>query len=335
MNRKRWLLRRFAVSLLALWFVFSATFFLVALTGDPNEAVVEYGVAQELAGSGASEAEIEEAIEEATQAYRDARNLDEPITDRYVSWMSNLLRLDLGFAFSHPQPVTSLLVDRLAITLGYLVPGLAIALVGGTVLGTYTALGNRPVLTHALRVGSYGVFGLPNFWLAMMAIAIGFQEFGFLFLTGYELERGVLSTHNAKRLVLPALLVGTGLMAEQARFVRASILERHRELFVALVRAKGGSETRVAIHVLRNEFVSLSALFVSTLLGVLLVNVFVIEYVFNIPGFGLLSYNAILDRDLPVIVGMTLVVAIVGIGGNFLQDVVAASVDPRVVLTDE
>lgn len=334
MNRTWWLARRLAFSLFALWIVVSVTFALVAFTGDPGEASVEFSVAAELAESGASAEEIEREAERAVQAYREARNLDQPVHERYVNWLASVARLDLGTSYSHPTPVTTLIGERLTITLGYVIPGMAIAVLGGVAVGTYSAIGRNPVLSRVATGFTYTVFGIPNFWIAAVAILVGMYQFGWLFLIGYDLEQRVLSTHNLKRLALPAVLLGTGLIAEQARYVRSAVLSREGELFVTQVKAKGMGPLHVVRHLLRISLIPLISLFFANLLGVLVVNVFVIEFVFELPGFGTLCYNAIMNRNLPVITGMALFVAGVGIVGNFLQDVAYMAFDPRIELDE-
>lgn len=334
MSRAWWLARRAAFSLFALWIVVSVTFGFVAFTGDPGEAAVEFAVAAEMADSGASGEEIRQEAERAVQAYREARNLNDPVHERYVNWMVNVATLDFGTSYSHPTPVTTLIADRLRITMAYVLPGMAIALAGGVTVGTYSALGENRLLRRLSTGATYTLFGVPNFWIAAVAILVGTYQFGILSLTGYELERSVLSAYNLKRLALPAVLLGTGLVAEQARYVRSEVLSHENELFVRQVRAKGMGRLSVVRHVLRVSLVPLVSLFFANLLGVLVVNVFVIEFVFELPGFGSLAYDAIMNRNLPVITGMTIFVAGVGIVGNFLQDVAYLAFDPRIELGD-
>lgn len=330
MSRLGYLATRAAFALLSLWLVVTVAFALVALTGDPNQAAAEYAAAVAASEGGASAEEVRAEAEAAVETYRAARNLDEPVAARYANWLTNVATLDLGNSFTHQRPVTAVLRDRLAITLTYALPGMAIALVGGSVLGTYAVLGRRRLLSRAAAAASYTTFGVPNFWIASVVLSVGLYELGAVWLINYDLERAVLSPYNRRRLLVPALLLGTGLVAGQARYVRTAVLDRADETYVRSLRARGASEFDVARHVLKNAFAPLLSRFVSTLLGVLVLNVIVIEYVLNLPGFGAVSYAAIVERDLPLIVGVTLVVAAVGVGGAFLKDAVELHVDPRI-----
>jgi peptide/nickel transport system permease protein len=327
MTRGRWLVRRALLSVVALWAVVSVTFAFVALTGDPNEALIRHAAAQEAASSGQN---ATEAINEALYAYREARNLNEPLLDRYLTWMRSVATLQLGISYRTGQPVVSLVARRLVVSLQYVVPGVGIALVGGVVVGTYAGLGGDDRLARLATGLSYAAYGVPNFWIASVVVSIAVWEFGILSLTGYDLDRGPWAVHNLTRLVLPAVLLGTGLIADIARYVRTEVLETRGEEFVKVARAKGAGRLRVARHVLRLAALPLASLVVSNLLGVLVVTVVVIEFVFDVPGFGLLMLGAIENRDLPTIVGVTLVVAATGIVGNFLKDVATTAFDPRV-----
>lgn len=331
MTRWRYLLRRIAFAIVSVWIVATIAFGLVALTPDPGDDAAYGSAAIEAAGQGADAEDVIEEAEEARRSYREARNLDEPVWERYLSWMRGLATFEWGVSHTHDVPVSSLLVDRLAVTLGYVLPGTAIALIGGVVLGTYS--GFRPDSIPArITIGtSYAAFGIPSFWIANVAILLGTYEYG-VPLTNYEPSLGVVDPHNLGQLVLPALLLGTGLLAGQARFVRAEVIDHERADFVRMVRAKGVGEFGVAWHVLRVAMLPLVTLFLSNLLGALVLNVFVLEYVFGLPGFGDLSYQAIVHRDLPLVVGTTMLIAYVGVFGTLVKNLAHTAMDPRVEL---
>lgn len=331
MSRWRWLCRRIAFAIVSVWLVMTIAFGLVALTPDPGEGAAYASAAMAAGQEGADADEIRERAEEAQRSYAEARNLDQPVWERYLGWMNNLVLFNWGVSQSSGMPVWSLLTSRLKITLAYVLPGTAIALVGGVALGTYSGLRPGSIPARLTTGSAYAVFGVPNFWIANVAILLGTYEYG-LFLTEYDTTLSLWDPHNLRQLVLPALLLGTGLLAGQARFVRSEVIDYEGEEFVRLARSKGVSDLGVARHVLRVATLPLASLFVSNLLGVLVLNVFVLEYVFDLPGFGALSYQAIVDRDLPVVVGTTMVVAYVGVLGNLLQDVTYAALDPRVEL---
>ncbi|THE63607.1 ABC transporter permease [Salinadaptatus halalkaliphilus] len=323
--------RRTAFALLALWLVVTGAFVLLATTDDPNEALVRQAAAMEVADGTMDEDEVEVHVEQAVEAYREQRGYDLPLHERYFEWLSGIATFQWGLSESTGQPVTDVLGERLAVTATYVFPGLALALVGGVALGTYGALGRNQLLSRLSIIATYTIYGVPNFWIAAVALAIVPLQFGIV-LTGYDLERSLVSSYNLQRVALPALILGTGLIAGQAQHVRAELLERESRPYVRTARAGGLSEWRVSYHVLRVAAVPLLSLTLSKLFGVLLVNVFVLEYVFELPGFGLVTYNAILRRDLPLVMGATLIIAIVGIVATYVQDLAAGALDPRVDL---
>ena len=188
----------------------------------------------------------------------------------------------------------------------------------------YTATHRESRLARVVTSLIHFGFSIPNFLLAEVLL---------LFVLGRsELLAGLgPGTYSLLRsVVIPAAIVGTSLLAGQMRYARAQSLEYANTEFVKLVRAKGAGTRRVARHLLRNAAIPLLALFFTDMIGILVVNVFVIEYVFSIPGIGGLSLVAFQQQDLPVVLGATMVIVFVGIGGNFLQDVAYLVLDPRV-----
>lgn len=324
--------RRTAFALFALWLVLTATFLVMATTGDPNEALVRHAAALEAANDPTmDESDARAHVERAVAEYRAARGHDRPIHERYLDWLSGVLTFQWGMADSRPAPVTSLLSDRLAVTASYAVPGTALAVAGGVGLGTYAAFGRHAILRRGSVLATYTVYGVPNFWIAAVALAVVPIRFGIV-LTGYDPEQSLYSSWNLQRIALPAVLLGTGLVGPLAQHVRAELVERKSRPWVRTARAGGLSRRRVSYYVVRAAALPLVSVTFSKLFGVLLVNVFVIEYVFGLPGFGSLTYDAILRRDLPLVTGATLVVAFVGVAGTYFQDLFATVLDPRVRL---
>lgn len=314
---------------MSIWLVITIAFGFVTLTGAPGEAYARYAAATELAGTGADGEAIDEYVDEAAAEYREARDLDEPVLDRYVTWMGNVVTLQWGESYEFGVPVTELIWEHLEITAVYTIPAMTVAVVGGVALGTYAALGHNRIVARMMTGSAYGLYGLPNFWIAaviLLSVPLQFRPY-FMF---YDLEASPFVLENLVMLVTAGLVLGVGLLASQARYVRSEILDIEGEEFVRTLRSMGVGPRRTYYHVLRVAAIPLTTLFFSTLLGILVLNVIVIEYVFEIPGFGMLTYQAYLDRDLPLIIGTTMVIAFIGIAGNLLQDVAYELLDPRV-----
>lgn len=333
MSRIWYLARRTLFAFVSIWVVITIAFAFVTLTGAPGEAAVRYAAALELVGTGADGDVIDEHIDEAAAEYREARDLDEPVLDRYVTWMGNIVTLQWGESYQYGVPVTELIQDRLEITAMYAVPAMGIAGIGGVSLGTYAALSRNRIAARALTGSAYALYGLPNFWIAaviLLSVPLQYRPY----VMSYNLDASPVQLENLVLLLVAGSVLGIGLLAGQARYVRSEVLDTEGEAFVRTLRSMGIARHRVGVHVLRVAAIPLTTLFFSTLLGILVLNVIVIEYVFEIPGFGMLTYQAYLDRDLPLIVATTMVIAFVGIAGTLLQDVAYEWLDPRVIVEE-
>lgn len=312
--------KRVLFAVFAAYLVVSITFGFVALTANPNVSFVAHQAAQQSASERANATEAAEAVNEAVSAYREAHNLDQPVEERYVQWLVDIATLDWGESHTQSEPVTAVLARVLPKTLAYVLPAMLFALVGGVGLGVYAALQPGSRLEQLISGGFYLGYGLPNYWLANVVLLLGVARYGEEFR----------SASPWVDVVLPAAVLGVSLFAGQLRYARAESSEYVATSFVKFVRSKGASTRRVARHVVRNAALPLLSLFFADLLGVLVVNVFVLEAVLDIGGLGGVGLVAIQERDLPLVLGVAMVLAFVGIVGNLIQDLAYLVLDPRV-----
>nr|WP_246286591.1 ABC transporter permease [Natronomonas gomsonensis] len=215
-----------------------------------------------------------------------------------------------------------MVADGLWRTAQYVVPATVLAVLSGIALGLYGALTPGSRGDRLGRLGAYVALAVPNFFLGFLVL-LTFGDF-----TLYA-EYGTIADNVWTKHVFPVVLLSTTLTGAMVSYTRASANEHVDTAFVKLVRAKGGSDRRVARHVLKNAAPPLFALLFAELLAALLVAVFVIESVFGIDGFGSLVLTSVYDRDVPVLLAITYVVVLVGVVGNLLQDFVSATLDPR------
>jgi peptide/nickel transport system permease protein len=298
----------------------------VVLSDDPTVGQVRMAAAR--ACDGPPE-EREQCIEETVAAHKESRNLNEPIHERYARWLVDGSTFDWGFSFSRAQPVTDLIADRLPYTLMYVVPAMALSSIAGVAAGALLGLREGSWLDRIGTVVSYAGLGVPNFWLATVLLWYFTQDN--LILNGaVDPSKDLFAPANLEAALLPTLVLATSLFAGQMRYARAETLERAGAEFVNLLHAKGFGERGVGKRILRVAAAPLASLLFVDLLGVLVINVYVIEYVFAVPGFGALSYRAILQQDLPLVLGTAMTVALVGIVGSLLQDAAYSVLDPRV-----
>lgn len=325
----RWLTatRRVAFAVAVVWVVVSLAWASIALTPDPNKAAERRAI------------NINEQLSEEEKAAALERlegDADDPVVDRYLDWAGDFATFDWGVSTSQTRPgpdgdpvrmtVTEALARGIPNTLRYVVPALVLAVVLGTGIGVYAALEPNSRGARLASMAAYFGGGLPNFYLAVLIpVALAMP----LDLLGSGLPR-TLGPVRVRGTLLPVLVLTLGLVGSQIRHARTAALEYVRTDFVRLVRAKGAGKPRLARHVLRNAALPLVALFVAEVLTVLVVDVFVIEYIFPIGGIGTMAYQAIFGRDLALVVGITAVVVATGVFGTLLQDVSYAYLDPRV-----
>jgi peptide/nickel transport system permease protein len=326
--------RRVAFAVFAAYAVISVLFALVTFTPNPAKAAIVEGAME----SYMSESEREQAAQEALREFRQERGLNEPVFDRYIEWLIDIPTLDWGQSYGITvvstvrygpnyeanAQVTSLVADALPHTLWYVVPAMAFAVVGGLGIGLYTATHQDTLIDRLATSAAHFGFSLPNFWLAEMVGLVVLGQSGWL----AGLTSGTASLLSS--VIFPAAILGTTLLAGQMRYARAQSLEYADAEFIKLLRAKGANKWHVARHLLRNAAIPLLALFFTDMIGIVVLNIFVIEFVFQIPGLGGLSLAAFQQQDLPVILGTSMVIIFFGIGGNLLQDIAYFVLDPRV-----
>ncbi len=312
MSRAGYVLRRLVWVLLATYLVLSVTWALVAIPTDPTEAAEAFAIAVQ-GGS----------------PYENVADPSEPILDRYLTWVGGFVTFEWGRSATHGAPVTAVVAEAIPVTLTYLVPAVLLAAAGGVAVGLTTAAARRRWPERAVAALSYVGMSLPNFWLATLLLLLVGGHYGWIRFA-YDPQSPVWAAQNAKRLVLAAVVVATYLVASQVRYARAETAETRTAEFVRTARAKGAGRLRVGRHVVRNAMLPLVSLFFTDLLGVLVFTSYIVEVVFGIPGLGLVSYEAMVDRDIPLVVATVLVPVFVAIFGNLLQDLAYVALDPRI-----
>ncbi|MFC3477396.1 ABC transporter permease [Halobacterium litoreum] len=315
MSYAEYLARRVAFAALSAYLVVTATFALVTFT--PNTAL-----GGRLGAAAYYQRATAEELEQIRRTFLEARGLDEPVLQRYLDWLIDVSTLDWGYSFAYREPVWSVLETRVPTTLEYVIPGVILAVVLGVLLGLLAATLRGSVPDWTIRVGSYTLLGVPAFVGLVWYTAVGGATLKTVGGSVY-----VASPHPQ---VLAAAAVAATLLAGQIRFARIASLEQAGKSFTKLLRAKGANRLRVARHVLRNAAIPIVSLSVTEILGVLVLNIYVIEEILEIEGLAGASLFAVRERDLPLIIGTTMILVFVGILGNLLQDVLYGYLDPRI-----
>ena len=278
----------------------------------------------------------------ALEQIRANMGLDDPIYIRYVRWLGDLARGDLGDSFSDNRPVLHIIRELLPNTLLLSSTAIGMAFVLGILLGILQAVRQYSLLDSLATIVGLFFYSMPSFWLALMMMLVfsllasvwgwpiqfpvsDIQDVNYAFFSPLEKVQD-----RMMHLALPATSLALVLAAGIARYPRTSMLDVIRQDFVRTARAKGLSEPVVIFrHALRNALLPIITL-VGLYLPFLFSGTVFIEHVFAWPGMGKLVVEAVLQRDYPVVMGGTLVFAMMVVVGNLVADVLYAVVDPRI-----
>jgi peptide/nickel transport system permease protein len=272
------------------------------------------------------------ATPESIAEVREKLDLDEPFATRYVTWLGDVLHGDLGESLTRNTGVSEEIANRFPVTFSVAIGALAVTVLIGVPLGILA--GTRPgrrrdrVITFTTSAG----IAIPDFWLAMVFVVLFSVDRRWLPSQGY-VPPAESVVEWARHLVMPWIalgLAGASALARQLRGALADVLEQD---YVRTAEAKG-LRRRMVIgkHALKNA--SIAPL---TVLGLqfayMLGGTVIIERIFSIPGMGQYFFMALVNKDLPIIQGVTLVVATTFVVVNLLVDVLYAYVNPRVRLS--
>ena len=308
-------LRRLPAMLATLLIVSFLTFLLTSLLpGDPAVQIL-----------GADAANDPDSLEVVRKELR----LDDPLLERYGAWLSDVATGDLGRSFRTDQEVADAIRERLPVTLE--VGGLAglIALAVAIPLGTLSAFRAGSRADRLVTGASFGLLALPPFMVAILLILVFAVTLGWLPATGW-VRFTADPLDNLRHAILPALSLAVGEMAVYTRLLRADMITTLQQDSITMARAKGIPTKRILFrHALRPSSFSLMTvvgLQVATIIG----GAVIIETLFALPGVGRLLVDSILQRDLIMVQGCALVIAIAFVVINFIVDILYTFLDPRI-----
>ena len=254
-------------------------------------------------------------------------HLNDPLWQRYLFWLGNVLRGDLGRSIFTSEPVLTSITSRLKVTLTLNVVGIILTLVIGVSVGTLAAVRRGRLLDRTVVALTTVLSSSPAFVIAIIALYVFALKLGWFPIYGIG-DGGILDW--AWHLVLPSIVMAIGPLAFITKITRASMLDELERDHVAFARARGVGSTAIVIRYgLRNALIPIITASGLLLIGLLTGTVFV-ESVFAVPGVGGLLVTSINNSDVPVIQGIVLLVAIWIILANIVIDLLYAVVDPRV-----
>lgn len=255
--------------------------------------------------------------------------LDRPLVVQYVDWLWGVLRGDLGNSLKTGRSIRHDIMTRLPVTIELTILAMIVGLAIGIPTGIIAAL-KRGTRTE-LAAQSAGLLGLsvPDFWLGTLFLLIASRYFGW-----YPGARYVSFLDDPLRnlaiFILPALAVGIGLSASLMRMTRSSLLDVMASGYIVTARAKGLGPSAVLLgHAFKNALVPIVTI-IGLQLGYLLGGVVIIEVVFNLPGVGRFTVDAISSRDYPVVQAAVLLITTIVLFVNLGVDVLYAFIDPRI-----
>jgi peptide/nickel transport system permease protein len=262
-----------------------------------------------------------------------AYGLDKPVWVRYVLWLGQMLHGNLGFSYVDFQPVLTRILQRLPATAELTITAILLSYLLAIPIGIIAAVRQYSVADYMATVFAFLGVSVPGFFVGLILLYIFALELNVLPASGQLTVGGVPSLADyARHLVLPAIVLAFGNIGANVRYVRAALLDVIRQDYIRTARAKGlGDRVVIYKHALRNALLP-----VITIAGLQLPFIFsgavITEQVFGWPGMGLLTIQAITQRDYPTIMGVTLIAAVLVVVGNLLADIFYSMAYPRIRL---
>lgn len=266
---------------------------------------------------------------EAATALRRMLGLDQPMHMQFVSWISSLLRGDLGLSLRTGQSVSYLLASRMVVTVELAGLGVLLAALVGVPLGVAAAVRhNRAVDYVASSLALVGL-SMPNFWLGTLLVLLFSITVRWLPPTGY-VPFSANPVANLKLMLMPAICLAGPSASYVMRMTRSAFLEVLSKDYIRTARSKGLPPRQVIYgHAFRNAFVSVLVV-IGQQIAYLLGGVVVVESIFGIPGIGRTALESIYARDYPVVMGVVLFIAFSYVMINLMVDLISAFADVRI-----
>lgn len=321
-----YLVRRLLYAVLTFFGITVATFVLIhSVPGDP----ISFYIGR--AGATNIPAEMRAAI-------RHEFHLDEPLPVQYLYWLRGAVTFDFGASILDHRPVRERIAEKLPATFQLNFIAFLLAASIGIPIGLWSATRSGHLSERASAVGFFLLYSLPSFWVALLLMQWLSVHLEWLPLFGMasndysDMTPAQQFADRARHLVLPVITMTYAQLAIFARFTKSAVTEVIRQDFITAARAKGAGTTAVLLrHAFRNALMPLI-----TLLGItipyLISGSVIVEQIFQWDGIGLLYYDAILSRDYPTVMGLTVITAVITLFAGLLADILYAVADPRVRL---
>jgi len=299
------------VEAIPIWVAITLIVFLLMnfIPGDPVMQLMD-------ARSGA----IDEAV---VEQIREEWGLNDPLYMQYLNFLSNVVQGDLGTSFQSRMEVTTVLIERIPVTIQVTLLGLFFAIVIGITTGIISAIKRGNWLDTFVSTFSIAGVSLPSFFLGLLLMYIFSVKLGWLPASGYKMG-------ELKFLILPAITLGLSVSGIIARITRSAMIDVLKMDYMITSYAKGLSKYRIiGIHAMKNALSPILTI-IGVQLGLLLSGAVITETIFGLPGIGRLLIDGILQRDIPVVQGCVIFISTVFLVVNLLTDICCRLVDPRI-----
>jgi peptide/nickel transport system permease protein len=294
--------------------------------------VIDY-VIMCLAGSPLEMLQGPRVSQSALEAKEIAMGLNRPIYLQYFTWLSQLLKGNMGYSFQSYQAVGGMIMAHMGPTLLLMGVSLLLSLLIAVPAGIYSAVKQYSKGDYAVVTFSFLGSSIPGFFLSLLLIYVFTVRLGWLPSSGmYTLGKGGGFWDVAAHMVMPVLVLAFSMAGSNIRYIRSSMLEILQQDYLRTARAKGiGNKKVIYKHALRNALVPIVTV-VGMQIPMLFGGAVIVEQVFSWPGLGLMTMSAIMSRDYPVIMGVCLLSAVVVLVTNLVTDILYALVDPTIQL---
>jgi peptide/nickel transport system permease protein len=313
------IIRRFAQSILVMFFVALVSFFMFAFVGDPVNQMVG----------------IETSLQERAEL-RERLGLNDPAIVQFARFIGEAAQFEFGISYQHKKPVADLILERMPATLELSIVAAVFALVVGVPMGVYTGLHRDNLLSKIFLTVSLVGISVPTFLIGILLIFVFSVQFNLLpsFGRGDVIDiggwtTGLLTGSGLKALIMPSITLGLFQLTLIMRLVRSEMLEVLRTDFIKFARARGLTNRAVHFgHALKNTLVPVITI-TGLQLGSLIAFAIITETVFQWPGMGMLFLQAVGSVDIPIMSAYLMLIAFIFVVINLVVDLLYYVIDPR------
>ncbi len=269
--------------------------------------------------------------EAAVAAKEIALGLDQPIYVQYFVWLKQLLHGNLGYSIKSYQSVSSMIGSHLGPTLLLMGVSLVVSIIIAVPAGIFSATHQYSKRDYTVVTLSFVGTSIPGFFLSLLLVYLFTVKLGWLPSSGMSsLGTGGSAGDIARHMIMPVIVLATSMAGTNIRYIRSAVLEILQQDYLRTARAKGiGNFNVINKHALRNALIPIVTV-IGMEIPVLFGGAVIVEQIFSWPGLGLMTMNAITNRDYPVIMGVCLLSAIVVLAANLITDILYAIVDPTI-----